>query len=181
MKTRNWTVRLGIVALIVIAGSLAGVASAGSATAATVCSGDVCVITGGFAGLQADIAGSGGSGAIVNLLSSEVALSQALHPPNPCYVGHPPSPCTPAFGFLPSAYLLVLVDYQAALLSRILQPSCPGGCGFPGLQPACPGGCGFPPGAARTIDADIRTMLADTTMYPPGMPSLPALPPAPTS
>ena len=168
MKARNWIAGLAFLALIVIAGSLAAVATPGSARAATVCTGDVCVVTGGFAGLQADVAASGASAPIVNLLSGEVALSQALHPPDPCYVGHPPGPCTPAFRFLPSAYLLVLVDYQAALLSGI-------------LQPGCLGGCSFPQGAARTIDADIRTMLADTSMYPPGMPSLPALPPAQTN
>ena len=169
MKTRNWKARLGILALIVTAGSLAAVATPGSATAATVCTADVCVITSGFAGLQADIAGSGASAPIVDLLTSEVALSQALHPPNPCYTGHPPGPCTPAFGFLASAYLLVLVDYQVGALSGLIP------------RAACPGGCSFPPPAARLIDGEIRTMFADQTLFPAGLVALPQFLPGPSA
>ena len=178
MTTRNWKARLGILALIVTAGSLAAVATPGSATAATVCTADVCVITSGFAGLQADIAGSGASAPIVDLLTREVALSQALHPPNPCYAGHPPGPCTPAFGFLASAYLLVLVDYQVGALSGLIpRAACPGGC----TRASCPGGCSFPPPAARLIDGEIRTMFADQTLFPAGLVALPQFLPGPSA
>lgn len=160
MKIRNWTARVTTLALIVIAGSLTG---AGAATAATVCNpgGDVCVVTGGFAGLQADIAASGASAPIVNLLTAEAGFSQRLHPPNPCLeLMHPPGPCH----YLPSELMLVLVDYQAATLA--------------GLLPGCPGGCGLSESVARVIDADIRTMFADPTLFPPGAPNLPVLPQA---
>ena len=154
MKIKNGPVRLGILALVVIAASLAAVAAPRSATAATVCSGDVCVVTGGFAGLQADIAASGASAPVVSLLSSEVALSRALYP---AVVGAlPPGPPV-----LPSAYLLALVDYQVGFLSGLLP------------RATCLGGCTFPSPAARLIDGDIHTMLADTTMFPPGLVVLP--------
>lgn len=138
----------------------------GSASAATVCTGDICVVTGGFAGLQADIAGSGAPAQVTRALAGEVGLSQAFHPPNPCAVT-----CVPSFGSLASEYLLVLVDYQVGVLSGLLpRAGCPGGCTFPG----CPGGCSFPPASARVIDGDIRALFADPTMTPPGPPTLPA-------
>jgi hypothetical protein len=129
---------------------LATAVACGSATAATVCTGDVCVISGGFAGLQADIAGAQASAPVTRLLASEVSLSEALHPPSPCA-----TICVPSVRYLASAYLLVLVDYQAAELSGV--PQC----------------------SARTIDSDIRTMFADPTMHPAGTPTLPTIPPGP--
>jgi hypothetical protein len=126
-------------------------------------------VTGGYAGLQSDIATAGAPAAITSLLTSEVALSQALHPPNPCYTGHPPGPCTPSYLFLPSEYLLVLVDYQVGALSGLLP------------RAGCPGGCTFPPAAARVIDADIRAIFADSTMMPPGPPGLPTFIPSTTN
>jgi hypothetical protein len=158
MRLHVWFVLLAIGPV-----SAAVVSSAG---AATVCNpgGDVCVVTGGYTELQSDIATAGAPAAITALLTSEVALSQALHPPNPCLEGaHPPSPCTPtpSYLYLPSEYLLVLVDYQVGALSGLLPHA------------GCPGGCSFPPAAARVIDGDIRTILADLSMYPPGLPALP--------
>ena len=148
---------------------VAGGIAAGTAGAGTVCTGDVCVITGGFPALQADITTSGAPPAVVQLLSSEVALAQRLHPPGPCFVGdlHPPNPCLPAYRYFASAAVLVLVDAQVRVLG-----------GFSAF--GCPGGCGFPAAAARLIDGDIQTMLADPSLYPSGLPALPALPP-PTS
>jgi hypothetical protein len=151
--------------LVVLLVSLAAVAAASSAPAATICTGDVCVITGGYAGLQSDLAVSGAPAPITRLLTSEVALSQALHPPGPCVVA-----CVPSFRYLASALVLVLVDYQVGALSGLLpRAGCPGGCVFPG----CPGGCSFPPAAARVIDGDIRAIFADPTLIPPGPPGLP--------
>ncbi len=155
--------RILFVSLLAVAGIAASTADAG-----TVCTSDVCVITGGFPGLQADISTSGAQLAVTQLLSSEVALAQRLHPPGPCFVGdlHPPNPCLPAYRYLASAAVLVLIDAQVRVLG-----------GFTAL--GCPTGCGFPAAAARLIDGDIQTMLADSSMYPPGLPSLPAMPPGP--
>lgn len=150
--------RILFVSLLVVAGI-----GASSASAGTVCTGDVCVITGGFAGLQADIAASGAPAPITQLLTGEVALSQALHPPNPCVIA-----CVPSFGYLASEYLLVLVDYQVGALSGLL------------THGGCPGGCSFPPAAARVIDGDIRAMFADPTLMPPGPPALPTFSPSTT-
>jgi hypothetical protein len=135
-------------------------------SAATTCDpgADLCLVSGGFAGLQSDIATSGAPAAITRFLTQEVALSQALHPPGPCFEGaHPPGPCTPTptSQYLLSEYLLALVDYQVGALSGLLP------------RAGCPGGCTFPAGAARVIDGDIRGMLADRTLYPPGGPALP--------
>jgi hypothetical protein len=69
---------------------------------------------------------------------------------------------TPTAQYLPSEYVLVLVDYQVGVLSGLIP------------RAGCPGGCSFPPPAARVIDADIRALLADRTLYPPGPPTLPA-------
>jgi hypothetical protein len=151
--------RILFVSLLVVAGIGVGTASAG-----TVCTGDVCVITGGFSGLQADISTSGAPAAVTQLLSSEVAFAQRLHPPGPCFVGelHPPNPCLPANRYFASAAVLVLVDAQVRVLG-----------GFTAFS--CPGGCAFPAGAARLIDGDIQTMLADPSLYPPGSPALPPL------
>jgi hypothetical protein len=151
------------VSLLVVAGIAASTAGAG-----TVCIGDVCVITGGFPGLQADISTSGAPLAVTQLLSSEAALAQRLHPPGPCFVGdlHPPNPCLPAYRYFASAAVLVLVDAQVRVLG-----------GFTAY--GCQGGCSFPAAAARLIDGDIQTMLADPSMYPPGLPSLPAMPAGP--
>ena len=151
--------RILFVALLVVAGVGASTASAG-----TVCTGDVCVITGGFSGLQADISTSGAPFALAQLLSSEVAFAQRLHPPGPCFVGdlHPPNPCLPSYRYFASAAVLVLVDAQVRVL---------GGLSAFG----CPGGCGLTAASARLIDGDIQTMLADPSIYPPGLPSLPAL------
>jgi hypothetical protein len=138
----------------------------GTAGAATICNADVCVMTGGFAGLQADISTSGAPSAVTQLLSGEVALAERLHPPGPCFTGeiHPPSPCLGAYRYLASAATLVLVDAQVRLLGGVTAYS-------------CPGGCSVPTAAARLIDGDIRTMLADPSIYPTGLISLPALPP----
>jgi hypothetical protein len=151
------------VSLLVVVGI-----GASTAGAATVCTGDVCVITGGFPGLQADISSSGSPLAVTQLLSSEVAVAQWLHPPGPCYVGdlHPPNPCLPAYRYFASAAVLVLVEVQVRVLG-----------GFTAF--GCPGGCGLTAAAARLIDGDIQTMLADPSMYPPGPPALPAIPPGP--
>jgi hypothetical protein len=148
---------------------LAGI-GAGTAAAATSCTGDVCVITGGFSGLQADISASGGPLAVTQLLSSEVALAQRLHPPGPCLVGdlHPPGPCLPAYRYLASAVVLVLVDAQVRVLGGL-------------TDSGCSGGCSLSTAAARLIDGDIQTMLADPSIYPPGSPTLPATPPGPSS
>jgi hypothetical protein len=152
---------------VVLLLSLAAAAVAASANGAIVCTpgDDVCVVTGGYAGLQSDIAASGASAPIVDLLTNEVALSQRLHPPSPCFVGHPPGPCTPAVRFLPSAYLLVLVDYQAATLAGIL--------------PGFANGSNLSQCSARLIDADVRAMFADQTTFPPGLASLAVIPPGP--
>ena len=85
--------RVLFVSLLLVVGIGASTASAG-----TVCTGDACVITGGFPGLQADIATSAAPLAVTQLLSSEVTLAERLHPPGPCFVGdlHPPNPCLPA-------------------------------------------------------------------------------------
>ena len=130
-------------------------------------------MTGGYSGLQADLAGSGAPAPAIRLLRSEVALSQALHPPGPCVVA-----CVTSFGYRASAALLVLVDYQVGLASGLIpRAGCPGGCAVPG----CPGGCSFPANAAIAIDGDIRTIFADPTMTPPGSPALPTFtPPAST-
>ena len=64
--------------LIVVLVSLAAVSVAVSANAATVCSGDVSLVTGGFDGLQTDIAGSGASTPIVDRSSTVAAASSAL-------------------------------------------------------------------------------------------------------
>jgi hypothetical protein len=159
---------------VLLAVGLLAALGASTARAATVCNpgGDVCVVTGGYAGLQSDIATAGAPAAITALLTREVALSQALHPPNPCLEGaHPPGPCTPtpSYLYLPSEYLLVLVDYQVGALSGLLPRS------------SCPGGCSFPPAAARVIDGDIRAIFADPTMYPPGPPALPTFIPSTTT
>jgi hypothetical protein len=159
--------------LVVVFVSLAASVAVASASAATICTGDVCVVTGGYAGLQADIAASGAPAPVVRLLTSEVALSQALHPPGPCVVS-----CVPSLRYLPSEYLLVLVDYQVGALSGLLpHAGCPGGCSFPG----CPGGCTFPPNAARVVDGDIRAIFGDLTMFPPGSPILPTFAPSTTT
>jgi hypothetical protein len=157
------SLRLFIISLFVIAAIGAGTASAG-----TVCTGDVCVITGGFQGLQADISTSGAPAAVTRLLSNEVTLAQWLHPPGPCFVGnlHPPNPCLPDSRYFASAAVLVLVDYEVRFLG-----------GFTAF--GCAGGCSFPANAARLIDGNIQTMLADPSMYPPGGPSLPTTPPGP--
>jgi hypothetical protein len=85
--------------------------------------GDVCVVTGGFASLQADIATSGAPASATRLLTGEVSLSQALHPPNPCVIA-----CVPSFAYRSSEYLLVLVDYQVGALSWLLpRTRCPAG------------------------------------------------------
>jgi len=155
--------RILFVSLLVVAGFGASTAGAG-----TVCTGDVCVITGGFPGLQADISASGAPLAVTQLLSSEVAFAQRVHPPGPCFVGdlHPPNPCLPAYRYFASAAVLVFVDAQVRVLG--------------GFTPyGCPGGCGFPAAAARLIDGDIQTMLADPSMYPPGPAALPPLPAGP--
>lgn len=135
---------------------LAGIGAA-TASAGTVCSGDVCVITGGFTSLQADIAASGAPPAVTRLLSDEVALAQRLHPPGPCFAGelHPPNPCLPTYRYFASAAVLVLVDVQVRILGSL------------------------PVTAAQVIDGDIQTMFADPSMYPPGPSSLPATPPGP--
>ena len=153
--------RILFVSLFVIAGIGAGTASAGTA-----CTADVCVITVGFPGLLADIATSGAPLAITQLLSNEVTFAQRLHPPGPCFAGdlHPPNPCLPAYRYFASAAVLVLVDAQVAFLG-----------GFTAF--GCPGGCSFPATAARLIDGDIQAMLADPGTYPPGGPSTPAIPP----
>jgi hypothetical protein len=150
--------RILFVSLLVAAGVGAGTAGAG-----TVCTGDVCVITGGFSGLQADISTSGAPPAVTQLLSSQVAVAQRLHPPSPCFVGelHPPNPCLPARYFA-SAEVLVLVDAEVRVLG-----------GFTAF--GCPSGCAFPAATARLIDGDIQTMLADPSLYPPGSPALPPL------
>jgi hypothetical protein len=164
MRLHVWFVVLAVGLLAAV-----GVSTAG---AGTVCSpgGDVCVVVGGYAGLQSDIATAGAPAAITALLTREVALSQALHPPNPCFTGaYPPGPpCTPTptYLYLPSEYLLVLVDYQVGALSGLLP------------RASCPGGCAFPAGAARLIDGDIHAILADPTMFPPGPPSLPTFIPS---
>jgi hypothetical protein len=174
MRLHVWFVVLAVGLLAAVGASTAG--------AATVCNpgGDVCVVTDGYAGLQSDIATAGAPAAITALLTREVALSQALHPPSPCLEGaHPPGPCTPtpSYLYLPSEYLLVLVDYQVGALAGLLpRAGCPGGCGF-----GCPGGCTFPPAAARVIDGDIRAMFADPTMIPPGPPGLPTFIPSTTT
>jgi hypothetical protein len=156
---------------VVLAVGLVAAVGASTAGAATVCNpgGDVCVVIGGYAGLQSDIATEGAPAAITELLTREVALSQALHPPNPCLEGaHPPGPCTPtpSYLYLPSEYLLVLVDYQVGALSGLLP------------RAGCPGGCTFPPAAARVIDTDIRAIFADPTLVPPGPPGLPTFIPS---
>ena len=137
--------------------------SAGSASASTGCTGDTCVVTGGFAGLQADIAASGAPASVTRLLTGEVSLAQALHPPNPCVIA-----CVPSFAYLSSEYLLVLVDYQVGALSGLLARS------------SCSGACSFPPAAARVIDGDIRAIFADPTLMPPGPPVLPTFTPSTT-
>jgi hypothetical protein len=153
-----------MVVLLVLLVSLAA-AAASSASAATSCNADICVITGGYAGLQSDIAASGAPVPVVRLLASEVALSQALHPPGPCL-----GACVPSFRAAASEAVLVLVDYEVGALAGLLpRASCPGGCSFPG----CPGGCSVPPVAARLIDGDIRAIFADPAMTPPGPPNLP--------
>jgi hypothetical protein len=73
---------------------------------------------------------------------------------------------TPSYLYLPSEYLLVLVDYQVGALSGLLP------------RASCPGGCSFPPAAARVIDGDIRAMFADPTLTPPGPPNLPTFIPS---
>jgi hypothetical protein len=146
---------------VLIASFVCLAASAGSASASTGCTGDTCVVTGGFARLQADIATSGAPASVTHLLTGEVSLSQALHPPNPCVTA-----CVPSFAYLSSEYLLVLVDYQVGALSGLLP------------RTSCPGGCSFPPSAARVIDGDIRTMFADPTISPPGPPTLPTFTPS---
>ena len=148
---------------VLVASLVCLAASAGSASASTGCTGDTCVVTGGFAGLQADIAASGAPASVTRLLTGEVSLSQALHPPNPCVTA-----CVPSFAYLSSEYLLVLVDYQVGALSGLLP------------RAGCPGGCPFPPAAARVIDGDIRAMFADSTLYPAGPPSLPTFTPSTT-
>ena len=159
--------RFVLVALLVSLGVSAGV---GPASAATVCTGDLCVVSGGYVGFQAHIAGSGASSQVTRLLAAEVVLSQAFHPPGPCAVA-----CVPSFAYSASEYLLVLVDYQVGALSGLLpRAGCPGGCSFPG----CPGGCTFPPLSARVIDGDIRAIFADPTMIPPGPPGLPTFLPS---
>jgi hypothetical protein len=166
--------RLRFCFVLLAVGLLSAVGASG-AGAATVCSpgGDVCVVPGGFAGLQRDIATAGAPAAVTQLLTREVALSEALHPPSPCFDGaFPPGPpCvpTPSYLYLPSEYLLVLVDYQVGVLSGLLP------------RATCPGGCGFPPAAARVIDGDIRAIFADRTMYPPGPPGLPTFTPSATT
>jgi hypothetical protein len=157
--------------LVVCVVALSASVGASGAGAATVCNpgGDVCVVTGGYAGLQSDIATAGAPAPITALLTSEVALSEVLHPPSPCYAGHPPGPCTPSNLFLPSEYLLVLVDYQVGALAGLLP------------RAGCPGGCAFPPAAARVIDGDIRAIFADPTMVPPGPPGLPTFIPSTTT
>ena len=166
MRLHVWFVVLAVGLLAAVGASTAG--------AATVCNpgGDVCVVVGGYAGLQSDIATAGAPAAITALLTREVALSQALHPPSPCLEGaHPPGPSTPtpSYFYLPSEYLLVLVDYQVGALSGLLP------------RAGCPGGCAFPPAAARVIDGDIRAIFADPTMYPPGTPALPPFIPSTTN
>jgi hypothetical protein len=158
--------RLHVWFVLFVVGLTSAVVASG-ANAATVCNpgGDVCVVSGGFAGLQSDIATAGAPAAITALLTREVALSQALHPPSPCLAGaHPPGPCTPtpSYAYLPSEYLLVLVDYQVGALSGLLP------------RAGCPGGCSFPPAAARVIDSDIHAIFADPSLTPPGPPNLPA-------
>jgi hypothetical protein len=165
--------RLHVWFVVLTVGLLAAV-GASTSDAATVCApgGDVCVVTGGYAGLQSDIATAGAPAAVTALLTTEVALSQALHPPNPCLEGaHPPGPCTPtpSSRYLPSEYLLVLVDYQVAGLAGLLP------------RTGCAGGCSFSPDAARVIDRDIRAMFADPTIMPPGPPALPTLVPSTTT
>jgi hypothetical protein len=166
MRLHVWFVVLAVGLLAAVGASTAG--------AATVCDpgSDVCVVVGGYAGLQSDIATAGAPAAITALLTREVALSQALHPPSPCLEGaHPPGPCTPtpSYFYLPSEYLLVLVDYQVGALSGLLP------------RAGCPGGCTFPPAAARVIDGDIRAIFADPTMFPPGPPILPTFIPSTTN
>ncbi len=159
MRLRVWFAVLAVGLLAAVGASTAG--------ASTVCNpgGDVCVVVGGYAGLQSDIAMAGAPAAITALLTREVALSQALHPPGPCFTGAlpPGPPCTPtpSYLFLPSEYLLVLVDYQVGALSGLLP------------RAACPGGCTFPPDAARVIDGDIHAIFADPTLTPPGPPTPP--------
>jgi hypothetical protein len=150
--------------VVLVASLVCLAASAGSASASTACTSDTCVVSGGFAGLQADIAASGAPASVIRLLTGEVSLSQALHPPNPCVTA-----CVPSLAYLSSEYLLVLVDYQVGALSGLLP------------RASCPGGCTFPPAAARVIDGDIRTMFADPTMLPPGPPLLPTFIPATTT
>jgi len=149
MRLRSMIVPLVLLVL------LAAVA-ASSASAATVCNADICVITGGYAGLQSDIAASGAPAPVVRLLTSEVALAQALHPPGPCL-----GACVPSFRSTASEAVLVLVDYQVGALAGLLP------------RASCPGGCAFPPAAARAIDGDIRAIFADPAMTPPGPPNLP--------
>jgi hypothetical protein len=167
MRLHVWFVVLAVGLLAAVGASTAG--------AATVCNpgGDVCVVTGGYAGLQSDIATAGAPAGITTLLTREVALSQLLHPPGPCFTGAipPGPPCTPppSYQYLPSEYLLVLVDYQVGALSGLLP------------RAGCPGGCSFPPTAARVIDGDIRAMFADPTLTPPGPPNLPTFIPSTTT
>jgi hypothetical protein len=155
----------GVVLALATAFVGAATAQAEIAAPTTLCTGDTCVVTGGYAGLQADISGSGAPAPAIRLLASEVALAQAFHPPGPCVVA-----CAPSFGYRVSEGLLVLIDYQVGLAAGLIpRAGCPGGCGFPG----CPGGCTYPPDPARAIDGDIRAIFADPTMYPPGPPALP--------
>ncbi|MHB8469136.1 MAG: hypothetical protein ACYDCH_05205 [Gaiellaceae bacterium] len=156
--------------LLVVLAVAAALLAASSAGAGTVCTGDVCVvISGGFAGLRADIASAGAPAPVARLLTREVSLAEVLHPPDPCFTGLiPPGPSCLA-RYLPSEYLLVLVDFQVRSLA-----------GLGGPAPAC-AGCTFPPDAARLVDADIRAMFADRSIFPPGPPTLPVYPPGPPS
>ena len=157
--------RLSLLFVLLLA--VAGVA-AGTAGAGTVCTGDVCVITGGFPGFASRHLYVGRA-ARRNTASLEQWRSRSGYvPPGPCFVGdlHPPSPCLPDYRYFASAAVLVLVDAQVRVLG-----------GFTAF--GCPGGCSFPAAAARLIDGDIQTMLADPSMYPSGLPSLPAIPPGP--
>ena len=116
---------------VILLVSLAATSVAASASAETVCNGDVCVVVGGYSGLKAHIAASGASAPVIRLLTSEVALSEALHPPGPSVIA-----CAASLRYLSSEYLLVLVDSQVGALSGLLsRASCPGGCSFP----SCPG------------------------------------------
>jgi hypothetical protein len=151
--------RILFVSLLVVAGIGAGTAAAG-----TVCTGDVCVITGGFSGLQADISTSGAPLPVAQLLLGEVAFAQRLHPPGPCFAGdlHPPNPCLPSYRYVASAVVLVFVDAQVRVLGGLTAFGCPSGCSLTAAS-------------ARLIDGDIQAMLADPSIYPPGVPALPAL------